>query len=360
MSVRRERWVWCCAAVWLLAGMSPDSFGEAGTQAAPAVVKQKEVSLEEYRGHLRSAMDLVDGCARKRDLAACDPLGVGPDDLVPLRGGSGRRLVRYGWLRVLLYRAADPDVAAPGKAGDEPTTSVLLLAAKARLAVDLEQANAAATEPKSFAHERATMVQVLEGRDFRNLQPQTGTEYWKEKAAAWLNHVFQRAALLRTASAWVGRAVVGLFLLAVCAGLGWALVQLERRRRLRGTPEGGAPAEEIAVERDWERWLAESRRAAAEGAWRQGIHAAYWAAIARLESRRLWPLDRAKTPREVLALVDARDPELHGLAVLTDAFERTWYGGRIAGAAEFAQAEALAVALIGGYAGQERQRGGGR
>ena len=360
MSGRWERWAGCCALAWVMAGLSPDVLGETGAQAAPVVMKQREVSLDEYRSHLRSALALVDGCARKRDLTACDPLQVGPDDLVPLSGGSRRRLVRYGWLRVLLYRAADPDEARAGKAGDEPSTSVLLQAAKARLAGDLEQAGAGATAPQDFARERATMAQVLEGRDFRNLQPQTGTEYWKEKAAAWLNHVFERAALLRTASAWVGRAVVGVFLLAVCAGLGWALVQLERRRRLRAPPEGGAPAARIAEERDWERWLAEARRAAAAGAWRQGIHAAYWAAIARLESRRIWPVSRAKTPREVLALVDAADPERDGLAALTHAFERTWYGGRAAGGAEFAEAEALAVALIGGDARLEREHGGRR
>ena len=84
---------------------------------------------------------------------------------------------------------------------------------------------------------------------------------------------------------------------------------------------------------------------AAQGRWREAIHFLYWAAIARLESKRLWPADRARTPREYLALVAATDARKTNLTALTRSFERTWYGGRAAEASDFNAALDQAAAL---------------
>jgi hypothetical protein len=135
------------------------------------------------------------------------------------------------------------------------------------------------------------------------------------------------------------------------------LLQLERRWRIRLVPESYGPAAGAASARDWQLWLADTRRAAAAGEWRKAIHFVYWAAISRLESKRLWPADRARTPREYLALVVAEDPRRAGLATLTGSFERTWYGGRTAGENDYLQAEKLADGLISGSGVAE---GGGR
>lgn len=347
--------------------------GPAGTEVHG--LRQRKVSMAEYREHLQSAMQLVDACAQKRDLTTCDPLQVGPDDLVPLGadGKSDWRLVRYGWLRVLLFRAQDPEEpantnttgsgggsGAGGEERDEPATKQLLQEAKARLARDLAQSSDVSKPPPSYPRERATMLDVLSGRDFRDLQQPTATDYWKEKLNAWLNRFFERAAQLRAGSAWVGRAVVAGFLLAVCAGLVWVLLQLERRWRQRLKPEGLAPVTGAQTERDWDRWLNDARDAAAAGEWRRAIHAAYWAVIARLESQWIWPADKAKTPREVLKLMEAEDPRREDLVELTRTFEYTWYGGRAADAADFARAERLASALIAGEATPQAQCGGVR
>jgi hypothetical protein len=93
-------------------------------------------------------------------------------------------------------------------------------------------------------------------------------------------------------------------------------------------------------------WLEDARKAAAASQWREAIHFVYWAAISRLEARRLWPADRARTPREYLALVAAADPRRAGLAALTGSFERVWYGGRAADESDYRNAEQLARALI--------------
>ncbi len=100
--------------------------------------------------------------------------------------------------------------------------------------------------------------------------------------------------------------------------------------------------------RDWQLWLEDARKSAAARQWREAIHFVYWAAISRLESKRLWPADRARTPREYLTLIAADDPRKASLASLTGSFVRTWYGGREAREADYLRAESLADKLISG------------
>jgi hypothetical protein len=192
------------------------------------------------------------------------------------------------------------------------------------------------------------MKQVLAGRDFRGLEAPTARDSALEKFGNWLNHLFQSAAKLGSTAAWVGRVIVYGFILAVCVGLVLGLMQLERRWRIRLVPESDGPAAGAASARDWQLWLKDSRRAAAAGQWREAIHFVYWAAISRLESKRLWPADRARTPREYLALVAADDPRKPQLARLTGSFERVWYGGRAAAESDYRKAEELADQLISG------------
>lgn len=352
--------------------------GQSPIPAAPVPKpsRWRDASIEEYSAHLQQLATLVDACAKARDLTHCDPLLVGPDDRIPLGSGANaeRRLVRYGWLRVLFSKAEEPDELAAqpahGAKGSPaqtdaqpvaPATSQLLQQAKDRLTRDLAQAGivAAALAPAHPA-ERATMRQVLAGPDFRNLQEPTVSDSMMERVGKWLNRLFESAATLRSRSPWVGRVLVWGFILIVCAGLAWGLLQLERRWRVRLAPESISPVAGAASVRNWQLWLDDARRAAAAGQWREAIHFVYWAAIARLESKRLWPADRARTPREYLALVAPDDPRKAGLAQLTGSFERTWYGGRTAGERDYRQAEELATGLIAGGGAAEHAEGGAR
>lgn len=353
-----------CAA--LLAAAQAHAEAPSPAAPVPKASRGRDVSIDEYRAHLQALATLVDACAKGRDLIHCDPMLVGPDDRIPLGSGANaeRRLVRYGWLRVLFSRAEEADEpaakpAAGSRAGSAqpdaqpvaPTTSQLLQQAKERLARDLAQAGIAAASLPAHPAERATMQQVLAGPDFRNLQEPTVSDSMMEKLGSWLNRLFQSAATLRSRSPWVGRALVWGFILIVCVGLAWGLLQLERRWRLRLALEAGSPAAAAASARNWQLWLDDARRAAAAGQWREAIHFVYWASIARLESKRLWPADRARTPREYLALVAPDDPRKPGLAQLTRSFERTWYGGQPAGESDYQRAESLATALMAGAAG---------
>jgi len=343
---------------------------------------ERDASLYEYRQHLVELKGVVAVCAWARDEKGCDPALVGLDDRVPLSNAAQaeRRLVRYSWLRVLLKQASTPEksdtknkppanppaqpAAGPDQADSKftrpakPTTGALLQAAKERLTGDITQADAAAaaTQPAASADhsaERNNMKQVLAGRDFRNLKPQSASDSYLEKLGAWLDRLIASIGRLRATSAWVGGVLFWGFILAVCVGLIWGLMQLERRWRIRLVPEFDGPAPGAASARDWQLWLADARRAAAAGEWRDAIHFVYWAAISRLESKRLWPADRTRTPREYLALMAAEDPRRTGLSSLTRSFERVWYGGRAADESDYLHAEQIATALIEGSAPRE-------
>jgi hypothetical protein len=332
----------------------------------PQASQPREASLDQYRAHLQALTTLVEACAKGRDIQTCDPLQVGPDDEVSLTqaGNAQRRLVRFGWLRVLLSKAQDKDAPAPQakpvpavKGGEDwenvrpvpPTATQLLKDAETRLAGDLAQADAAAAASAAgHENERAVMKQVLSGREFRDLEETTARASALEKIGDWLNHLLESMVKASASAPWLGRALVWGFILAVCIGLVWGLLQLERRWRIRLVPEDLRPAPGAASAIPWQLWLEDARRAAAAGMWREAIHFLYWAAISRLESKRLWPADRARTPREYLALVAPDDPRRPGLAMLTGSFERVWYGGRPAGEGDYQRAEEIASALISG------------
>jgi hypothetical protein len=356
--------VWLAVAAF--AALSP---ARAQTVVAPAASaptsasKPRDASLDDYRAHLQSLTTLVQACAKARDVKTCDPTAVGPDDEVPAaRPGGPKRLVRYGWLRVLLSKAQDKDAAPPKPAAPPttqqqawanvrpapPTTTQLLERAQKRLAADIAQSSAPAPPLPDHAQERAVMKQVLAQREFAGLEETSAQQTAFEKVGNWLNHMIESALKASARAPWLGRALVWGFIVAVCVGLIWGLLQLERRWCIRLVPEDHSPAPGAASAIPWQLWMEDARRAAAAGLWREAIHFMYWASISRLESKRLWPADRARTPREYLALVAPDDPRRAGLASLTGSFERVWYGGRPAGESDYAKAEQIASALIGG------------
>jgi hypothetical protein len=353
---------------------APLAHAAAQTPATAALPSStpREGSRDDYRNHLQTLNGIVQACAQARNLTACDPAQVGPDDEVPLTSApdSERRLVRYGWLRVLLSKARDKDTppkTAPDLNEDSQSwakvlpvpksTTQLLKDAESRLASDLAQAGLPVAPAPTHATERNVMKQVLSQREFNGLETRTPKESAAEKFGNWLNQMIDRAVRASSRAPWLGRLLVWGFITAVCVALLWSLLQLERRWRIRLVPEDHTPAPGAASAIPWQVWLEDARRAAAAGQWREAIHFLYWASISRLESKRLWPADRARTPREYLALIAPDDPRQPNLAVLTGSFERVWYGGRPAAESDYHRAEQLASALIAGSAAPETAGG---
>jgi hypothetical protein len=376
MQVRSNRGFQATAAiarlVLIICGLVAVENARAQTVRVPepqTTAHWRDVSMDEYRQHLIALEGVVDLCAKRRDVESCDPVLVGAEDRIRLAVGTQTepRLIRYDWLRMLLLKAEQPDEKPAARAGsnvtnkrgeitvaDQPPPSQLLQDARIRLERDLVQARDPVAPTPDHAQERAVMREVLAGKEFRNLRQSSVRDSVLEKVGNWLNRIFSSVMNLRTRSAWVGRVVVWGFILAVCVALVYALLRLERRWRVRLIPENSElPGPGAASARDWQLWLEDARRAAGLGQWRVAIHFLYWAAISRLESRRLWPADRARTPREYLALVAQEDPRKASLSELTSIFERFWYGGRTAGESEYRAAEKVAARLIGGGAATE-------
>ena len=345
-----------------LLGSLQGSSQPVGTVAPATVVAAQDATIDEYRAHLNQLKGVVEACGEARDAKACDPALAGPDDRIPL--GVERRLVRYDWLRVLMLRGKEKDSptgksddsgsAIPGFTVERPpnrTTTELLKDAETRLDQDIAETRASASKLPSHAQEQNVLKKVLAQRDFRSVGEVSAKDTILEKIGNWINSFFEQLSRIGARSSWIGRLIVWGFLGAVCVGLVWGLIQLERRWRIRLVPAQDGPGPGAASARDWQLWLDDARRAAAEGRWREAVHFVYWAAISRLESKRLWPADRARTPREYLALVAEEDPRQAGLRTLTGSFERIWYGGRAAGESDYRAAEELAKLLIAGGGG---------
>jgi hypothetical protein len=103
-------------------------------------------------------------------------------------------------------------------------------------------------------------------------------------------------------------------------------------------------ASSVVSSRSWQEWILAGRQAAKRGDFRDAVHSAYWAGIARLEEAGAVPRDRSRTPREYLHFVgqiraDIAAPENYKapLAALTSRLERIWYANRPAGSDDFSE-----------------------
>jgi hypothetical protein len=343
--------------------------------AAPALARAQEipsssgfrdVDLGQYRQHLEELDSVVAGCAAQLQLKtpppssenACDADRVGPDDRVQGVAGTGApaREVRYDWLRSVLSRAGKKESGVPAVVlgahasakNQPPDTNYLLDAAHQRLQIDEQQAGNPPTENPAYAGQRKSLDAILAQREYRDVTKVTVQERFRERLLEWLvnalNAIMTRLAGIGARAPWIGTILELLLIAGALTLLVWLLVRLERNARVRLVPEietvPGAPSA-----REWQLWLKDAQISAAAGEWREAIHSVYWASISRLESRRLWPADRARTPREYLGLLRGTDPRKPTLTALTRSFERTWYGGREAASADFNAAVHLAAEL---------------
>lgn len=321
----------------------------------------RDVSLAEYRQHLEDLDVLVSSCQAaqaKKDAAqmssACNPEQVGPDNRVHWQAGAAAetREVRYDWLRAALGFASKKDHPAQpmaltlgaGAKTPPPSADSLLAQAHQRLQQDAKQAEDPQQAGTDYANERKALNAILAERAYRGVTEVSPRERFLE----WFYNLLDKflASLVRLGSRapWIAWALRGLLLAAIATAFIWLLIRIERRARVKLVPDE-VPAPGAPSARDWQLWYQDAADMAAKHRWREAIHFLYWASIALLESRRLWPADRARTPREYLALLAASDSRKPSLAELTRSFERTWYGGREANALDFHEALELVRAL---------------
>jgi hypothetical protein len=213
----------------------------------------------------------------------------------------------------------------------------LLAQTRRKLQVRREAAQALADSAASqnLSLSRSRLNTILSAREFRGQQGPSWIDVLKARIWAWIDRQLDkifggvgRARSIRDIVAWA------VIILACLLLLFWTVRLLTRAGpRSEMDLRGATP-----INRDWHRWLREARDAAGLGDYRAAIHAAYWAAILRMEEKKFLPEDRSRTPRESLRLVQKESAEFGPLMQLTRRFELVWYGYHSATAADWSDA----------------------
>lgn len=358
------------------APVSPNATDAPTAEPAPAGA----ISLSEYQSRLQSLDQLIAACRSAMTPLNCQSSRVAPDLQVALPTGS--RQIRFGWLRALLDQAAGSESAKEkaaksaktplpsekkqplAKAEDRdyipPTLEQRLADARKRLAEDMQlaqQAPGASAHLASASPQRTYLATALAAiLSAKEYHPAVAGRSLKqrilEKIGNWIDKFIGSLVKAGARSKWIGITAEIVFVALLCIALVWFLIRLERQGRF--APATIGPGSGAASARDWQLWLEDARAAASRAAWRDAIHLLYWASISRLESSGLWPADRARTPREYLALLARENPQHPGLSALTRSFERTWYAARPASETDFHQAEQLALQLTEKSSAQSR------
>jgi hypothetical protein len=251
------------------------------------------------------------------------------------------------WALVCALSAGAFAATAQTPAGQGPH----LRAAAARSVPSLTSA-----QQVEFVRAQTAAQKILAGAEFQRPEPSLWDRI-KAKIVAAIVRVFLGIDRVTTQSPWVGRALEWLLFLAAAVGLLLWVLRTVQRQRLR-VALGGEPAKSTAWARETEDWRRQAEQEAARGAWREAIHALYWAAIVQLERRRAWRHNPSRTPRDYVRLLKAGSAEQRELRGLTSALEQSWYGQREANAAEFAEARERFERLAEGVDKRESVAGG--
>jgi hypothetical protein len=368
---RRQTGVWLMVAFW--------SFSVCGgvAEAQPENSTQTSVTADEYVSKIKFFDQLISVCQAKPSPNNCRSSQVGPDLTVVFP--SGKRAVRFEWLRQLMDNAAKGDStkspnisktamqaknppapvsgpvvlpsASPEHRFQPPSIVTQLQDARGRLSAEAESAkrlSAVAQQQGSLGEtsERRVLARILAAKEYQGIhQGPSLIQQIKERVGNWINRFIGKLIRAGAHSKWIGITAEITFVVLLCVALVWLLIRIERQGRMGPVSIGTAPGEGAASARDWQLWLEDARKAAALGAWRDAIHLLYWASISRLESTGHWPADRARTPREYLALLGPQSQYHGSLVTLTHSFERAWYAGRPTAESDYREAEQLSLQL---------------
>jgi hypothetical protein len=312
----------------LLAGIlltSASAIAQAQGDAPEETTDVRTVTAAEYRGHLANLKTVVEAC--QRSSAECDTKKIGDDERVE---GTAFQ-TRWAWLREELsnaHNAAQPDRAK------------LLQEARARLDEEAALADGTAPQPgETFQRARKQADEVLSRPEFRTVAQES---FWEREIAKfwqWLDKVFGGVSRFGKHSPWLVPLMEWSSITLACAGLLTWVFRTMQRQRLAVRIESSASAEVWRKESD--NWAEMARAEAAKQDWRAAVHCLYWATIVMMEGRKLWRQNRARTPREYLLLLEPGSRVQQTLRLLTQTFERIWYGLRPAAESDYARALVL-------------------
>ncbi len=187
---------------------------------------------------------------------------------------------------------------------------------------------------------RSELDRILARTEFAAVRPPSAWDLLRERIAVWVGR------MLLWLSGGLERHPIGgkiLFWVILLGVAGWIALGLFRFLASRDRVAALPPSVSPSASRTWQEWVCAAREAAGRGDFREAVHCAYWAGIARLEDAGVVPQDRTKTPREYLRLVaeplpGELAPQLaphEPLAGLTSRLERVWYADRGASPEDF-------------------------
>jgi Domain of unknown function (DUF4129) len=181
------------------------------------------------------------------------------------------------------------------------------------------------------ARARVELDRILESREFRGMRGPSWLDLMRQRISGWIANQISKI-LSRLHFGGKGGDVLtwSLIALSFLALLLWVRSSLARISR--GASLVLSPA---AAASDLHNWAREALAAAGRGDYREAVHCAYWAGIARMEDLGMLPRDRARTPRESLRLLPADHAYRGAMNTLTECLERVWYGFRPATASDW-------------------------
>src|SRR2546425_1032988 len=231
-----------------------------------------------------------------------------------------------------------------------------LSASKALVWVDhlAAEVQASSSPQTALPQARSELNRILARAEFAAVRPPSAWDLLRERIAVWVGRMLLWLFSGLDRYPIGGKILFWLILLGVAGCIALGLFRfLASRDRMAALP----PSVSLPASRTWQEWVRAAREAASRGDFREAVHSAYWAGIARLEDAGVVPQDRTKTPREYLRLVAEPVPgELapklaprEPLAGLTSRLERVWYANHGAGPEDFheslRQLEALGCLL---------------
>jgi Domain of unknown function (DUF4129) len=296
--------------------------GLASSQSLNSPAPSRDLTFEEYIFELdRCSQALRNG---EKDTATLHGFRASLPAEWIVKSGDERFTVSTEWLRSGLAEFE----------GNPRASASLLLPAEKRIATLREAVREleTASSPRDLRQVRDRLDKILSAREFAGLRGPSWWDVVQARIKEWFYKQFEKlfghlghAKAAGNVIAW-GLILTAAILLAV-----WAVRLSKRGGRnpdmdLRGARPTG---------QDWHYWMREAAAAAKNNDYRAAIHAAYWAAVSRMEEANLLPEDRSRTPRESLRLIQRESSQYAPLKQLTLRFELVWYGYRFATAAEW-------------------------
>lgn len=313
-----------CAAQICFAG------GALAREARPDRLNQADqpvaaISLNAYEAELQREAELVPRI--KSEPTEIARLRASLPSVWLVQSGETKIRVPTEWLDATLAELQ----AHPKQANELAQNLELRLGAMRQAAQALEEASGS---PNSGATARQQLDSIFRRKEFEGLRGPSELERWEARMGRWIAQkilwLLQQLHIRAGSGNFLAWGVIGIAFLALCY---WVYRGLSRASRRTSMPHVDATASEKA-----RAWIKDALAAADRGDYREAVHCAYWAAVARLEDLNLLTYDRARTPRESLRLLNAHPTQQDLLRELTRHFELIWYGYRPASATDWSSA----------------------